>query len=462
MFLRFGFLKSKASFLVGPLGAAFLFLSFFLATPVHSLQLTLGWDANPESDITGYNVHYGTSARTYTSHFSAGKQTSYTVSNLQDGTKYYLAVTAYNATGKESGYSPEVVYNPPAPSCSYSVSPSSQTLSASGGSGAVNVTSNLGCPWTAVSNASWIIISSNSSSSASGTVNYSVSENTASTSRTGTLTIAGKTFTAIQSGASCTYSISPASRALSSAGGTGTISVTAPSGCSWNASSGSSWITVTSGTSGSGNGICGYSVAANSGTSSRTGSLTIAGQIFAINRSGSSCSFSISPVNQSFTSTGGTGSVSVTASSGCSWNASSESTWITITSGASGSGNGICGYSVAVNPATSSRTGSLTIAGQTFSISQSGGLAGKVIWGLHSAGSQYTDGAGVVYKSDRYYTGGYHMEKHRRNFGNPRRPIVSNGTIREFLLLHSLAQRRLHIGPEIRRDILVGLREKNF
>jgi hypothetical protein len=115
-----------------------------------------------------------------------------------------------------------------------------------------------------------------------------------------------------------------------------------------------------------------YSVAANTSTSSRTGTMTIAGQTFTVNQAGTSCSYSISPTSQSFGSGGGSGSVSVTAGSGCSWTAVSNASWITITSGSSGSGNGTVNYSVAANTSTSSRTGTMTIAGQSFTVNQSG------------------------------------------------------------------------------------------
>ena len=52
-----------------------------------------------------------------------------------------------------------------------------------------------------------------------GTVTYSVGANTGSTSRTGTLTIAGSTFTVTQAGAPCTFTISPTSSNLASVGG---------------------------------------------------------------------------------------------------------------------------------------------------------------------------------------------------------------------------------------------------
>ena len=84
--------------------------------------------------------------------------------------------------------------------CSYSVSSTTQTFSASGGTGNVSVTTQSGCSWTAVSNASWITITSGSSGTGSGTVNYSVASNTSSSQRTGTMTIAGYTFTVSQDG----------------------------------------------------------------------------------------------------------------------------------------------------------------------------------------------------------------------------------------------------------------------
>ena len=65
-----------------------------------------------------------------------------------------------------------------------------------------------------------------------------------------------------------------------------------------------------------------------------------------------------------------TGTVGVSAGSGCAWNASSDSAWLTITSGSSGNGAGSVGYSVAANSTTSQRAGRLTIAGATFTFTQ--------------------------------------------------------------------------------------------
>jgi hypothetical protein len=80
------------------------------------------------------------------------------------------------------------------------------------------------------------------------------------------------------------------------------------------------------------------------------------------------CSFSIFPTRQIFPSSGGKATVSVTAPDECAWTAVSNVGWITILSGASGSGNGTVNYSVAST--NRSRSGTMTIAGQTFTVRQ--------------------------------------------------------------------------------------------
>ena len=89
-----------------------------------------------------------------------------------------------------------------------------------------------------------------------------------------------------------------------------------------------------------------------------------------------SCTYTIAPASQFFLSSGGTGSVNVTAEAGCAWTATSNAPWITITAGASGSGNGRVDYAVAADASGGARAGALTIAGQTFSVQQ-GFVAGS-------------------------------------------------------------------------------------
>jgi C1A family cysteine protease len=172
---------------------------------------------------------------------------------------------------------------------------------------------------------------------------------------------------------SCTYSTS---LLFPYAGGTstGSIRVTTQSGCAWTASSNVAWMSITSGSSGTGTGDVQFSVSANSTSTERTGTLTVAGQTYQVTQQAGNvvCTYSISPTSASLAASGGTGSVSVTATAGCAWTATSNITWITVTSGSSGSGNGTVQYTVAANTASTSRTGTLTIAGKTFTVTQAG------------------------------------------------------------------------------------------
>jgi len=261
-------------------------------------------------------------------------------------------------------------------SCTYGISPASANPTSAGGSGSISVTAQSGCGWTASSNASWISIISGSSASGNGTVGYVVSPNSGS-ARTGTITAAGQTFTVTQQGtASCTYTPSPTSITPSASGLTGNINVITQSGCAWSTSNPLGWVSIVSGSSGTGSGTVVYSVAANSG-SARSGALTIAGQTVTVNQQAATqCTYSLNAISNSFNSSGGSSTVGVLTQSGCAWAATSGASWLTIFSGASGSGSGTISYSVSANLSTLSRSSTLTIGGQTFSVNQSGASQG--------------------------------------------------------------------------------------
>lgn len=80
------------------------------------------------------------------------------------------------------------------------------------------------------------------------------------------------------------------------------------------------------------------------------------------------CTFALSPASASWDGKAHDGTVGVT--SACAWTATSNDSWITTTSGASGSGNGSVAYSVTTNTTDSARTGTMTIGGQTFTVTQ--------------------------------------------------------------------------------------------
>ncbi len=80
-----------------------------MAVSVQAADVTLAWDANSESYLEGYRVHYGTTSKTYTTTIDAQNVTQYTVPDLEEGTMYFFAVTAYGNEA-ESDYSDEIAY----------------------------------------------------------------------------------------------------------------------------------------------------------------------------------------------------------------------------------------------------------------------------------------------------------------------------------------------------------------
>ena len=68
------------------------------ASSVRADDVTLHWDANPETDnVIGYRVFVGTIPGVYTESFDVGNVTTYTVGNRQPDVMYYFAVAAYDA-----------------------------------------------------------------------------------------------------------------------------------------------------------------------------------------------------------------------------------------------------------------------------------------------------------------------------------------------------------------------------
>ena len=101
-------------------------------------------------------------------------------------------------------------------------------------------------------------------------------------------------------GGTCSFSINPTSGSFAAAGGTGSVTVTTTAGCNWTAVSNDSFITITSGASGSGSGAVSYSVAANTSSLSRNGSMTIAGLTFGISQAGNGGGCTNTIVNPGF------------------------------------------------------------------------------------------------------------------------------------------------------------------
>ena len=292
-----------------------------------------------------------------------------------------------------------------------SITPKVQYFEPAGGTGTITVTAPGNCSWTATGNPAWITINSGATGAGNGTVAYTVLANDFSITRQAVLTVAGQVFTINQAGlnGSCATTPITAGQIIN-----GTLGF---SDC-YSFQRGQQYPADRysfSGTAGQRVAIRadsstvdtflylvdpgGTAVASNDDGDVRTGARIPAGtDFFILPSSGSyqieitsfstaaatgaysislsngsaNCSYTATPAAQSVSAAGGNGSIAVTvAGSSCNWTASSNSDWVTITSGAAGSGNGTVNFSVAAN-AGLTRTASVIVAGQLATITQTG------------------------------------------------------------------------------------------
>lgn len=284
--------------------------------------------------------------------------------------------------------------------CAYSLSSTGASFTGSGGTGSVTVTAGSGCAWTATTSVSWATITSGASGSGNGSVYYTVSANSGA-SRTGVLTIAGEKLTIEQDAG---YPITELENGAlvanlsASEGSSVYYKVAVPSGAT-------SLEVKTWG----GSGDCDlYLRYGNAPTTSvydyrdyyvgNNATITVANPkagvwwimlnaydaFFGMSlqttyTAPAPCSYELDPTVGSFGSSGGAGSVNVTAGAGCAWSASTTSTWIAIDSGSSsGTGDGAVSYLVAANTGAA-RSGTISIGGEVFTVTQEQGGSGVVI-----------------------------------------------------------------------------------
>jgi len=263
--------------------------------------------------------------------------------------------------------------------CAYSLSPTSRTHTSAAGTAAVDVITQAGCTWNNVINTNaWVTIVA----CVNGQVIYSISENTTSFARNGNILIVGQLFSITQSAtpAACPVTLSPGNASHPSSSSTGLVSVAAASACAWGVYNPKPWVSIVSGSSGTGNGSVTYIVAANSTPYARSADIQIADQIFYVTQAAGStnppsCTISISPGSRTHGPGSETGTVGVTAQVGCWWWVFNSNAWVTIASpsiNSSNSGNGQVIYSVSQNTTSFARSGNISIGGRLFSISQSG------------------------------------------------------------------------------------------
>ncbi len=166
------------------------------------------------------------------------------------------------------------VMNPP---CSFALTTSTIQAPGAGGSFNIGVQTAAFCSWSVSGLPAWITVSGASSGTGPATVTLIVAA-AAGVPRSVTISVAGISVTVNQT-ATCTYAISPGGQGFTAAGGSGTVSITAPTGCAWSATNSLPFVSFNGASSGSGSGVLSFLVAAN-GSVDRSGNFTVAGLSF--------------------------------------------------------------------------------------------------------------------------------------------------------------------------------------
>ena len=167
-------------------------------------------------------------------------------------------------------------------SCTFGTSPSSLWNSALAASGTFNLVTAGGCQWSAFSNAPWLSISSGINGISGGAIGYSVLANPSTVPRQGTIQLgnglSNTTIGVLQAGI-CTYTFGPGSEIASPpAGETASIAVNTQINCPWTVTTTTSWLSITSNSSGLGSGSFALVAASNITSADREGSVSLMGQ----------------------------------------------------------------------------------------------------------------------------------------------------------------------------------------
>ncbi len=112
-----------------------------------------------------------------------------------------------------------------------------------------------------------------------------------------------------------------------------------------------------------------YTILANAAAPNLTGSYTLA-----LNGAGAACTYALTAASRDNVSpAGGTFDNTFTTQAGCAVAVTSNVAWLTVNSSSvSATGAGTFNYTVAANATTQSRTGTLSVSGQTFTVTQVG------------------------------------------------------------------------------------------
>jgi uncharacterized protein (TIGR03437 family) len=293
--------------------------------------------------------------------------------------------------------------------CAYTLAPSPQGFEASGGTGSVNVATGGNCTWRASATVDWVTFNT-ATGAGSGAAGFTIAPNTGLTRRAGQLFIGGQSVVVEQAGPGGNCLVAPimpgqTAGVMSDSDCSSRVransiadrySFTAPAGqqvllsvtgeSSFRAdvlllnANGTVVAQGLSGFSGSAQVTAGDGFVSLPGAGayfvevlpSASSSFTRGNYILSLTLAPAGCAFALSPTSRLFDAGAQTGSFNVTAGPGCTWMATSNAAWVTISSGASGAGNGMVAFGLDANTGAATRTGAITVGGQVFTITQAG------------------------------------------------------------------------------------------
>ena len=273
-----------------------------------------------------------------------------------------------------------------------SLSPTTANFEAAGGSSAVQII-NQGqiVTWTATKNVDWVIFTSSPTGSGNGNISYTVLGNPFGVPRSATMTVtpssgAAQTFAIMQRAGE--LNISPSSQNVDGSGGSGTTTINSSDPLlQWTATSNQAWLTINSGSTGTGPGTVSWIAVANTDTAARTGIITVTplngvGVPFTVSQQGGtppagSVSLNISSITADAAGSNGQVQLSATVPS-ITWTTTSNQTWLSVNPG-SGTGSGNFSYTAAPNPSALSRIATITVTAsqgpvRPLTVTQSGGV----------------------------------------------------------------------------------------
>ena len=176
--------------------------------------------------------------------------------------------------------STESIVGPGSAKCAVTLSGPDSPMSAAGAEGAVVVSTQPECEWSATAEASWITSLSPTSGQGNGQVQFRAVANPTGTARESAISVNGQRATIRQSPAACDVTATASTTSFSASGGSGTITIGVAAGCPWTVTSDVGWITL-SPSSGSGSATVSFSVSANTGAA-RIGTVAVGSLVITI------------------------------------------------------------------------------------------------------------------------------------------------------------------------------------